>query len=334
MRILARPRSAFWLLLALSPAIPELMTGSTSLNGLVVDPVRFAVQIALLLGLYGAGCVVIREFCVILGKGWTSILLLGAAYGILEEGVAVHTFFLSSGNPVNSFATYGRLFGVNWLWALGLTIFHATYSIALPILLVHLAYPAARGKRWLDRGALALTFGIYVAVVALLAVSVPQGPSPLLLVFFLALVLVLVGAAILSRPDTLSIAPGPARLGPKTLLGAGAISFAVWVLMTLFAATSWLPAFGAASILVLGNGVALGIAVYGPGAEGLERSELLFATGMVAALWGWDLLLLAGGYGAAVLIVGVSAYLLSRLWRRVFGAPRRTPIASGPSGGP
>ena len=31
------------------------------------------------------------------------------------------------------FGSYGRLAGVNWVWAAGLTIYHAIYSIGLPI---------------------------------------------------------------------------------------------------------------------------------------------------------------------------------------------------------
>lgn len=46
---------------------------------------------------------------------------------------------------------YGRWAGVNWVWSLRLTIYHATISIAIPILLVELLFPARRDERWVGR---------------------------------------------------------------------------------------------------------------------------------------------------------------------------------------
>lgn len=333
-RITIRPRSAVWLLLVLAPAIPELMTGSTSLNGLVLDPPLFAVQVALLLGLYGAGALLIREFCAIFQKGWASVLVLGAAYGVVEEGVAVHTFFQSSGNPVDAFATFGRYAGVNWLWALGLTLFHATYSIALPILLVYLVYPATRDQRWLDRGALMLALLAYASVVVILALTVPQGPAPALLALFLGLVAALVVLAWRLPRYALSLRRKVSRLGGRALVGAGMISFASWIVVTLLAAGRAVPAVVAAAVLVVGNLVALGLVLYGVGEDQLELDEFSFALGMVAILWGWDVLLIILGYWAAAVVIAGSAYLMVLLRRRVLArtsSPLR-PLAHGASG--
>jgi hypothetical protein len=329
-KILVRPKGPVWLLVLLAPAIPELMTGSTSLNGLVLDPPQFAVQIVLLLGLYGAGCLLVREFSAIFHKGWASVLLLGAAYGILEEGIAVHTFFQSSGSPVDAFASYGRFAGVNWLWALGLTIFHATYSIALPILLVYLVYPTTRGVRWLDASALIGTFVIYVGVVAVLALTVPQGPSAPLLSFFLTLVGVLILLAWWVPPDALTLRRRLSRLSPRALVGAGMISFATWVITVFLAALPGVPAVGAAAFVIVGNAIAVVLVLFGVGWKRLEVSEVSFALGMLAILWGWDLLLLAMGYWAITVVIGGSAYLIWLLRRRVLStsaAPTKVPTA-------
>jgi hypothetical protein len=214
-RILIRPRWPVLALLLLAPSIPELLTGSTPITTLFFDPLFFGISFLGIVGLYGCGALLIREFAVTFRKGWGSILLLGAAYGIVEEGLAVHTFFEPAGlAPVNNFGAYGHAFGVNWLWALGLAAFHATYSIALPILLTQLWFPEVKNARWLDSGGIFVVAGVYVFIVALFSVVVGYGPTPALLALFLAILGVLAYAAYRLPSDFLSVRPGASRIGP------------------------------------------------------------------------------------------------------------------------
>ncbi len=152
MRILLWPRAPVVARLLLAPTIPELLTSSTPVSTLLFDPLQFLVSFAGIVGLYGTGALLIRESTAAYRKGWGTVLLMGAAYGIAEEGVAVRTFFQLGGSPVDALGSYGHLFGVNWFWALGLTLFHATCSIGLPILLTGLWFSEVRGRRWMDRG--------------------------------------------------------------------------------------------------------------------------------------------------------------------------------------
>src|SRR5437667_292080 len=75
-------------LILLSPVIAEMLSGST-------PPLEWLNPIAalLLIWLYGAGVLVMRETAVRWKTGWPSILLLGAAYGIIEEALEVKSFF-------------------------------------------------------------------------------------------------------------------------------------------------------------------------------------------------------------------------------------------------
>jgi probable HAF family extracellular repeat protein len=50
-------------------------------------------QLLVLTALYGSGSILIRELSLRWRKGWPSILALGAAYGIVEEGLMVKSFF-------------------------------------------------------------------------------------------------------------------------------------------------------------------------------------------------------------------------------------------------
>jgi len=144
-------------LVLLSPIIAEMLSGST-------PPLEWLNPIAalLLIWLYGAGVLVMRETAVRWKTGWPSILLLGAAYGIIEEGLAVKSFFDPGWMDLGTLAWYGRWFDVNWVWAVWLTIYHAVVSIAIPIFLVEWIWRRTRGIPLTSRRG-------YITAIALLA---------------------------------------------------------------------------------------------------------------------------------------------------------------------
>ena len=321
-------------LLLLAPSIPELLTGSTPITTLVLNPPAFAISFAGDVALYGTGALLIREFAVAYRKGWASILLLGAAYGIAEEGFAVHTFFETSGSPVGALGSYGHLWGVNWLWALGLTVFHATYSIALPILLSQLWFPEVKEVRWLDRGSITLVAGVYVFVVALFSMVVGHGPTPAALAFFLAVVALLLALAVVLPADLLSVRPGPPSIGALGLGLAGTLEFDAWILVIVCAGLRGVPAgVGGALVIVLYLAV-LALILRRVGAQDLERSKFRFAVGMFAILFAWDVPTEFAVPGILA-VSAVFAFLLYRLHRtldRRAGAPDRGDPAPTPQG--
>src|SRR5207244_959471 len=140
--------------------IAEMLSGST-------PPLEWLNPIAVLflIWLYGAGVLVMRETAVRWKTGWPSILLLGAAYGIIEEGLAVKSFFDPRWMDLGTLGWYGRWFDVNWVWAVWLTIYHAVVSIAIPIFLVEWIWPRTRGMPLTSRRG-------YSASIALLASAV------------------------------------------------------------------------------------------------------------------------------------------------------------------
>jgi hypothetical protein len=149
------------LLLLLTPGIPEYLSSSSPFNALILNPGQFAFQLLLNLGLYGPGVILIREAKIRWKKGWGSVLLLGAAYGILEEGVALSTLYNPLAGPVGKLGVYGHYLGVNWVWLFGLIPFHAIFSISLPILLLGLALPETKGRSFLpSMKEIGIVFGI------------------------------------------------------------------------------------------------------------------------------------------------------------------------------
>lgn len=79
------PALALFLLL---PMIGKLLSGSS-------PPLEFLNPFAFLFmaGLYGSGAVIIRDLAFRWEKGWTSVLVMGVAHGIIEEGLEVKSFF-------------------------------------------------------------------------------------------------------------------------------------------------------------------------------------------------------------------------------------------------
>jgi hypothetical protein len=328
-RILVRPRWPVLALILLAPAIPELLTGSTPITTLFYAPLFFALSFLGIVALYGGGALLIREFVVYFHKGWGSVLLLGAAYGIGEEGFAVHTFFEPSGPPVNALGQYGHAFGVNWLWALGLTIFHATYSIALPILLTGLLFPKEREVRWLDRGAVAITAAVYLFIVVLFSVVVGHGPSPGAFALFLLIGLVLIGLAWWVPRELLRPRDGPARIGAWGLAGAAALPFAFWTVVLVLSSHPIVSAYVTEALTVLVSAGTATILLRYAGSAHPEWTKFYIATGMLGILFGWDVIVEFSVPGI-LLVTACFVYLLYWLRRRILAreGPATPPLPS------
>lgn len=157
----------------LSPIIGELLSGSA-------PPVEFFNPFGLIIlpALYGSGALLVREVALRWGKRWPTILLLGLAYGIVEEGLMVKSFFDPHWMDLGLLGVYGRWAGVNWVWSISLMIYHAVISIAIPILLVELLYPEKRDQPWLGRrGRIGLsTLLVLVVLFGFLALTTYRPP--------------------------------------------------------------------------------------------------------------------------------------------------------------
>ena len=127
----------------IAPIFGELFSGSSPLNE-YINPVTF-ITLSLL---YGCGAIIVRELAIRWKKGWLSIFILGAAYGIYEEGILVQSFFDPGWVDLGDLAVYGRVAGVNWVWTEHLTVFHMLISIAASIAFVEALYPEHRVARW------------------------------------------------------------------------------------------------------------------------------------------------------------------------------------------
>jgi len=231
-------------LLFLAPLIAEVLWGTTT----VTESAGYFAQV----GLYGGGAVLVREVARRWGAGWISILLLGAAYGAIEEGLLEPTWF----TPALQSHPYGVAFGVFWTYAAFNIGYHAVFSIAIPILLTELAFPAWRDKPWLGRAGLSVVGAVYAVNAAGIGLlwytvlqrsvyHVPARVHPAQQAAAVALVIALIAAARLAAPAATFTLGGPPPPAAGRLAGAAALGAAAWFGLLLVSGSGnhlrWLP---------------------------------------------------------------------------------------------
>jgi hypothetical protein len=173
------------LVLFFLPAISvELLTGDGTL-ATYFNPIAFVI-----LNLtYGATLLLIRETVVRWGRGFASVLVLAAGYGMVNEAIDSKGFFAPHFYAVvaNGLEGFGRHFGINIPWAINISIFHAVFSIIVPLTIVSATFRSS--GPWIGNRLYAATL---VAVIACSAFSFifltpgnysySEGPWPITLI--------------------------------------------------------------------------------------------------------------------------------------------------------
>ena len=236
-------------LFLLAPLIAEYLLGDF--------PITVLFPLILLGPTYGGAALLIRELARRFDLGWPSIVLLGLAYGVIEEGLMTQSLF----NPNYAGAhllEHGFIpaLGIAVPWTMFVLTLHTVWSISAPIAIVEEMSLERRTTPWLGKiglavtailaflGAAATTVFTYVGMGRFMA-SIPQ----LATVVIIAAVLIVVAFRL--RPAR---TPGTGRapsawLVLATALVAGVVFEAGW---------TWLPTW----IGVVALGIAeLGMAV-------------------------------------------------------------------------
>jgi len=214
----------------IGPAMTELLTGNIPLATLL-DPIAIsALSIS-----YGGAALLVRETVIRWGKGFPSIVVLGIAYGMVNEALESGGYFDPKFYSVIELGleNYGRWHGVNVLWALGITAFHAIFSITIPIIVVDSLF-RTKG-RLLGKPALGFLFVLWIAgAVFLMFVSnhifSPRPPpDAAALAFIIVSIIALTAAARILPRVTVSASKGeprPVILFVVALAGSAAFFFA------------------------------------------------------------------------------------------------------------
>ncbi len=320
----ARP-SRWWAspvlaLLLMSPVIGELMSGSS-------PPIEFLnpVSLFMLPGLYGCGALLVREAMVRWGKGWPSLVALGLAYGVLEEGVMVKSWISAEWMDLGDMAWYGRWGGMNWVWAEMLTLFHAVFSIYLAILLVHLLFPERRHEPWLTGKGMRWVLAWFTGVVAIGIVGFQPFPPPAAQFLFVVALTALLVVLAWRLPARL---PLPARREVPAPVWFAALGVAwSWGLFLGFWGSSSTGLHSAVVMAIMAaHSSAIGLLLVwmsGGGAAWGDRHRLALAAGALSFLLFLDVATGVAGPLGLMWAVGVGGVLL--LWRLERGT--RAPVS-------
>ncbi|MDX3696725.1 hypothetical protein PV726_42035 [Streptomyces europaeiscabiei] len=203
-------------LLVLSPISAEYLIGYGESTG---RPLELLAGLLILAPLYGTVAVLIREITRRTGRGWPTILLLSAAFGVIQAGLIDQTLFdneVDADGPdwaTQALVTLIPGLGVDAARLLNYVGGHVIWSFAAPIAVVEACAPRIAERRWLGP----VGVGVMVLLWALSAVLIfndtaaDSGAGTAQLIGAAVVAIALIAAALTVRPArTRSSAKAPA----------------------------------------------------------------------------------------------------------------------------
>ncbi|NEW09907.1 hypothetical protein GK047_28900 [Paenibacillus sp. SYP-B3998] len=187
----------------LSPILGEVLFGALPLSKAIPGLLS-------LIGLYGGGALMIRELVRIRRLGVWSLFLLGLAYGIVEEGVVVQSFLNPHYPGLDFLGEYGRSFGISWVWAVFIVVYHAVFSVTIPIVLTECIFPEKRDEPWLGKKGWFFVASIFLGTCAWLLIFVtkvgynsyiPPAAGTLIGTFLMAVIFVKASLLVGTKPN-------------------------------------------------------------------------------------------------------------------------------------
>ena len=309
-------------LLLLTPGIPEYLSASSQLTVLILSPPLFFLFLAANLGLYGSGVILIREAMIRWKKGWASVFLLGVAYGIVEEGLDLWTLFYSKAGPVGNLGYYGHWLGVNWVWTVGLLIFHSVYSIGLPIFLFGLAFPELKRKSLVSGAKLSATVFCLILDSIFLFVFVSAiysgySPGGTLLLFSGVVATIFVLLARRLPANFLKISRGPPKWGPRKFAFLGVLLFPGTLFAGGIAAGANIPPIVPMIVDIIFAVFMLTRAFNAMGAANNQEQKVAFGIGLLLPIAVFGLIASIGLANPLIVVADLLFVLFSRrLWRK------------------
>lgn len=204
-------------LLVLAPVCAEYLAAYDDSTG---DPVRLLGNLLIFVPLYGCPALLIRELVRRAHLGWLGMVLLAAAFGLIQAGVVDQSLFSTDYRQIEGWdesyrATLIAPLGVSAFNLVNFVGGHIVFSICAPIALVEGARPARSEVPWLTRTALVAVAALYVGASALVLnmslATEESHASPLQVVGSLLVVaaLVLTAVRLVRRPHPTLDRPAP-----------------------------------------------------------------------------------------------------------------------------
>ncbi len=131
-------------LFLVAPLVAEYLLGDLPLNLLVA--------LIVLAPAYGGAAVLIRETARRAGRGWPMMLMLGAAYTVIGEGLLTQSLFNPDYLKMHLHLldhAYVPALGIGGWWTLFMFNLHTFWSMGVSIALVEALFPAEAEAPWL-----------------------------------------------------------------------------------------------------------------------------------------------------------------------------------------
>lgn len=206
-------------LFILSPLVAEFLLGNVAIDQFF--------GMLILAPLYGGGAVLMREVTRRTGRGWPTMIVLGMAYAVFEEGLATQSLF----NPHYFNAglleiTYVPALGIGIWWTIYVMTLHTVWSTNVPIAIVESFVPERSTTPWLGNiglavAAILLALGGIVTFFGTYTLSGYIAPAPQLLGAVIAIMVLIAIAFALPtapRPPLASPAPSPWQVGAASFV--------------------------------------------------------------------------------------------------------------------
>ncbi|MGA9669083.1 MAG: hypothetical protein WBQ94_07740 [Terracidiphilus sp.] len=136
--------SAVVTLFFVSPLVAEYLLGDL--------PLKLLTALIVLAPAYGGAAVLIRETARRTGRGWPTMLMLGAAYTLIAEGLVTQSLFNHDYLKMHMHLlgpAYIPALGIGGWWTLFMFNLHTFWSMGVSIALVEALFPAEAEAPWL-----------------------------------------------------------------------------------------------------------------------------------------------------------------------------------------
>jgi hypothetical protein len=204
-------------LVLLAPLVAEFLLGNL--------PITMLPALVALAPMYGGGALLIREVVRRARRGVPTMLVLGTAYGVVEEGLVTQSLF----NPDYAHAHlldegFVPALGIAGPWTVFVITLHAVWTTTVPIVLVESCVPGRRTTPWLGRTGLIVAAVLFVAgSVANTAFTVAMDPFVAPPVRLASAALVAAALVVLAFRHPRAGEPGPGAV-PHPLVFSGRAS--------------------------------------------------------------------------------------------------------------
>ncbi|WP_346040750.1 hypothetical protein [Actinomadura chokoriensis] len=150
-------------LLVLSPVCAEYLIGYDQIIG---RPLELLGGLLILAPLYGTVAVLIREAARRTGRGWPTIVLLSAAFGLVQAGLIDQSLF----NPDfvdepswdrDRLPTHVPELGLSAYYLLSFVAGHVIWSFGAPIAVIEACAPRSAKRPWLGRAGITVMVVLY-----------------------------------------------------------------------------------------------------------------------------------------------------------------------------